>query len=175
LCATGYRGLDSIDFLNQKKKNPRSEEGEYNAAIVSILKKTDRFIYLGSPIILQELKRQGFNTDQRNTEEAMWETIKNLPHIVWWQEYCNGDYRIWAMHRKHYGKSDDVDWKRYVIEIMKTRKEETFPRFIYRIPHPLRHFILWKTHEPLEVSLSKIDEIQLFWNRYGTLSVRLKN
>merc|ERR1712098_792974 len=178
LCATGYRGMDSIDFLKQRKKHPHSEKSEYNAALVSIFEKTDRFIYLGSPIIVQELKRQGFNTDQRNTEEAMWETIKNLPHIVWWQEYCNGDKsgdsRIWAMHRKHYQQSEDVDWKRYAIEILRFRKRETFYGFIHRIPYPLRHFISWKTKEPIDLTLLKIDGIQLFWNRHGTLSVRLK-
>merc|ERR1712098_276784 len=143
----------------------------------SIFEKTERFICLADPIIVNELQRQGFNTAHISTERSMWKKIRDLPHILCWTEYHSEGSHYWAIHRKHYGKASDVDWKTYIIEILKSRKPKfeilTIPEFTRMIPENLLAFILWKTsYSSFLVALTEIQGIQLC---FETLSVCLKN
>lgn len=185
LCATGHKGLDCKKFLEKVKRSQRVYRRQYDrkmfpycrffATVVSIFEKTERFICLADPMIVNELQRKGFNTAHISTEKNMWKKIKDLPHIICWTEYHSEGSHCWAIHRKHYGKASDVDWKTYVIEILKSRQQTlTIPELTDTrvIPKNLLAFILWKTgYSSFAAALAEIQDIQLC---FETLSVRLK-
>jgi len=180
MCTTGYIGLDSVDFL-KKSSNFDGEYASFYAAIVSIFENTKRFINLEEPMIVTELQRQGFSTNQVNIKQSMWEIITALPHIVWWRESTTYGNSIWAIHRKHYGQEDDVDWQAYIIEIMKAQrgKSLTFGLATHRVasitPKSLLQFVKWKTNGSFAGALSEIEDLQLFQNGSDVLCVRLRN
>jgi len=175
MCTTGYVGLDSVNFL-KKENNFNGKYSRFYAAIVSIFENTERFINLAEPMIVIELQRQGFNTNHVNSNESMWKTIIALPHIVWWRESTVSGNHIWAIHRKHYGKIGDVDWKSYILEIMKAQRKGTLTanKLAYVTPKSLLQFILWK-NSSFENALSKIEDVQFFQSDSKMLCVRLKN
>merc|ERR1712034_178758 len=83
----------------------------------------------------------------------------------------------WAIHRKHYGKVGDVDWKSYIIEIMKAQRKGTLTtkRLAYITPKSLLQFILWKTNNSFEDAITKMEDVEFFRIDFKTLCIRLKN
>lgn len=178
LCATGYRGLDSGDFQEKINQWKYAKYPKFFDAMVFIFEQNDRFIYLGNHMIINELKRQGFKfMTNIETQEVLAKKIKSFPHIVVWSEYHLGSCHYWAVHRKHYGKTFDVDWHTYIIEILKTLPQDkpTIQEFSRMIPPNLLAFILWKRSSLLG-ALAEIKEIELFSNCFlHTMRVHLKS
>lgn len=177
LCATGYRGFDSQDFKEKMNHWKYEKYPKFFNAMVSIFEQNERFIYLGNHMIINELRRLGFiSMKSVDTQEGMLKKLEGFPHIVTWCDHQLGSSHYWAIHRKHYGKTFDVDWQSYIVEILKTSPQDKLPiqEFSRMIPPNLLAFILWRRGS-LVSALAEIKEIQLFANFFlQTLRVDLK-
>jgi hypothetical protein len=135
-----------------------------------VFEKAGRFIDLsGGAYVQRNLKNEGYGSKLVVDEHRVKQWVKELGHdITHWRDY-SGKY--WAVHRKCYGEPKDVNWERYIIEILK--KENVLPLvdFSYApikgkliVPPKLLEFIQTYTKMPsfADALTTFVPEVKLF-------------